>query len=223
MIKVKLIEKKEKGSSSKVVYVPTRWSEVTFNQMIELQKKKDPVAVFSGIPLKEWKKVEARSYQNFLELLDFLTEPPKWSKSKKLILEGQEIDFGKIDIGVQDTGMYIDAQNILKKYLKGAKKKKINDLNECMPEIIAIYGNKALSGKYEYKEADRLVPFIRELPYERVFNIGTFFLTSLSASSNGRGILYRLLILAMRKGGPVRRLFTRNGVFTPRFIISLKQ
>lgn len=219
MIKVKL----QDGKKKKTVYVPSSWRQVSFEQMVELQKGGDPVAVFSQIPLKRWESVEAQSYADFAALLTFLSEAPKWGNPMTLIIQGKEIDFKKVDIRTEDAGQYIDAQNVLQKYYKGGKKRKIKDLNECLPEIIAIYAQKVLCSEYDYKQVDSLKEEIKALPYERVLAIGNFFLISLSKLSNGRGILYRLWISLMRKGGPVRKLFTKNGVIMQPFTISLSK
>ena len=215
MIKVKITYKDE----TRIVEIPQSWKEVTWRQMMQLQSGENYVFVFSGLSEQQWRDADsADSYLKFNYLLEWTKEKADFGSSYKITAGGKIINFKGFDIKLEDIGQYLDCEEIIKKYATGKKKKKLKDLTDCYPEIIAIYVQKELDGEYNYfsrtkkdsMERGRMEQIKKEIAentYGAVFTIGNFFLSNMVSLTRGAPLRWRLYSFLSGRSELVRRIF----------------
>lgn len=204
---------------TRAVELPESWGQVSWEQMMRLQKGENHVFVFSGISEADWLKADsAESYVKFNYLLEWTKEKANFGESFKIKVDDKMINFKGFDIKLEDIGQYLDCEEVIKKYAGGKKKKRLTDLTDCYPEIIAIYVQKELDGAYNYfgrtkknsMERGRIEEIKNKIgknPYGAVFTIGNFFLSNMVTLTRGVPLRWRLYSYLIRKSGLVRRLF----------------
>ncbi len=189
--------KHEKGTDR--ITLPDSWQQVTWAQMSELRKGVNPFEVFTKIPLAGWNhKGATKAYIKLNHLLSWSHSPPDWDDLDfKMKLNGNEINFKNIKLQTESIGQYLDVEHIIGEFTK--KKKKDSDLAKLYPVIISVYADKVINSDYDYNRAMKLADEIKGQPYQKVNNIGGFFLTNMMIFKGGGNLLWLLLIYLKRK------------------------
>lgn len=184
--------------------LPESWGDVTWNQMAQLRKGKHFAEVFTGVPLEFWQNKQAtKSYIELNQLLSWSLSTPDWNPSDfKMVLKEKEINFKNVKLQLESIGQYLDAEHSITEFRK--KNGKDTELVKVYPVIIAIYADKEMNGSYDYFRAMDLVDEIKRQPYQKVNNIGGFFLTNMPTLVRGGNLMHLLWNMGKRK---LRRVF----------------
>jgi len=189
--------KHDQGSDQ--VTLPDNWRQVTWKQMSEMRKGTNYCEVFTGIALSDWNnKGATKAYMRLNNLLSWVTTTPDWDRTDfKMKLNGNEIDFKNVKLQTESIGQYLDVEETIRQF--NAKKRKDEDLVKLYPVVIAIYADKIINGEYDYKRAMKLIDEIKAQAYQKVNNIGSFFLTNMMTLTGGGNQLWLLLTYLKRK------------------------
>ncbi len=202
--------KHDQGSDQ--VTLPDNWRQVTWKQMSEMRKGTNYCEVFTGIALSDWNnKGATKAYMRLNNLLSWVTTTPNWDRTDfKMKLNGNEIDFKNVKLQTESIGQYLDVEETIRQF--NAKKRKDEDLVKLYPVVIAIYADKIINGEYDYKRAMKLIDEIKAQAYQKVNNIGSFFLTNMMILNGGGNQLWLLLTYLKRKflrGFPILTINTK--------------
>ena len=229
--------KHDQGSDQ--VTLPDNWRQVTWKQMSEMRKGTNYCEVFTGIALSDWNnKGATKAYMRLNNLLSWVTSAPDWDRTDfKMILrtyedkngneiskkqweesgsdnsmatENNEIDFKNVKLQTESIGQYLDVEERIRQF--NIKKRKDEDLVKLYPVIIAIYADKIINGEYDYKRAMKLIDEIKAQAYQKVNNIGSFFLTNMMTLTGGGNQLWLLLTYLKRRflrGFPLLTISTK--------------
>lgn len=189
--------KHDKGSDR--VTLPDNWRQVTWKQMSEMRKGTNYCEAFTGIPLSDWNnKGATKAYMRLNKLLSWATTAPDWDPTDfKMKLNSNEIDFKNVKLQTESIGQYLDVEETIRQF--NVKKRKDEDLVKLYPVVIAIYADKIINGEYDYKRAMKLIDEIKSQAYQKVNNIGSFFLTNMMTLTGGGNQLWLLLTYLKRK------------------------
>lgn len=194
-----MIIKIKHNQGSDQITLPDNWRQVTWKQMSEMRKGTNYCEVFTGIPLSDWNnKGATKAYMRLNKLLSWATTAPDWDPADfKMNINGNEIDFKNVKLQTESIGQYLDVEERIRQF--NVKKRKDGDLVKLYPVVIAIYADKIINGEYDYKRAMKLIDEIKDQAYQKVNNIGSFFLTNMITLTGGRNQLWLLLTYLKRK------------------------
>ncbi len=187
------------GKGSDRITLPDNWQGVTWEQMSQLRKGVNYCEVFTGIPVSDWKsKGATRAYIRLNHLLSWSHSPPDWDTTDfKMKVGGNEINFKSIKLQTESIGQYMDVEITIRQFRE--KNRKDKDLARLYPVVIAIYADGHLHKKYDYDRAMKTVGEIKAQPYQKVNNIGGFFLTNMMVFTGGGNLLWLLSTYLKRK------------------------
>lgn len=181
---------------------PNNWGEVpfktfvTYNKLIENGDADDQARIYNlfmpGVPADYWNKPHnPKLYNSINNQLNFISEEPSKEVPTHIVKDGYDIIRPR-SIDEVTANQYWGTLKAVDEVIKG----KGTDCNtlEVMPEMIAILMFKETEGK----TITELAKEIEELPTDKVYALGCFFLRKLQDLKSGITVIYQIKRLMRR-------------------------
>jgi len=180
----------------KPFYAYDGWDEVPYYKFIEYKKLTeqenhdvtDVYALFlSGTTAEDWKKAHSpKLYENINDQLYYLNTEPNGEVVTEIYRSLTKKSY-KVHKSIEEctAGEYWDMLDLYNQTLKD--KKTDSEVLEAMPKIIAIMCCKERTEDKINEIAEEL----KQLPTNKIYPLGCFFLQKLADLKNGTGIIFR--------------------------------
>lgn len=173
MIKLKI----ELQSGIKKVSMPMNWDEIDLATLVrietEFQYKRDNIiklfSILTGIEMDILSEASGTDIDiQLLDICRFIWSPPKWKDlppPKTIILGSRKVEC-KYDFKTTTLGQKLLMDQIIHQY---------DSPIEAFPEVISVFLQPTIDGKFDLDKARALLPDIKKLSAEVGYSYGQFF------------------------------------------------
>jgi hypothetical protein len=209
--------------NGKKIQIATSWDEFTYAQFYETFNLKPGLLELVRLCNRTNYEIPngaslTGDIEALVSALNFIKTPAKWDKPVlqcgpyKLPINHK----GQFNIQFESLEQFEDMRNLLSGLTETDQLKRVKQITETYPSMVAIYLQKVRDGVYDPNKALEMLPEVKQMPAREVVTLGSFFLVKLLSLLNGTETTSPSTDPNPKKSKPVSKSSVKSSGRSPR-------